>query len=269
MCPSNQSWPVSDGKQADQRITGRGPPGGAEGRAIHGSAATDVTALVGDGPGGTAKYRKREFWIEENQKHIPAHYRLQKLARIITKIAGGRKTDLLDVGCGPATLMKLLPDNISYYGIDIAIHNAASNLLEADIVETPIRFDNKKFQIVVAQGLFEYLGDAQSSKFADVAGILDGGGVFLVTFTNFGHRNAQAYEVFNNIQSVQDFRRSLAAHFRVARSFPISHTWRGGQPTRALVKSANMHMHVNIPHVSPRLAVEYGFLCSRADASGR
>jgi cyclopropane fatty-acyl-phospholipid synthase-like methyltransferase len=231
--------------------------------------ATDVSALVGDGPGRAAQYRKREFWIQENQKHIPAHYRLHKLARIITKVAGGRNTDLLDVGCGPATLMKLLPDNIGYYGIDIAIHNAAPNLLEADIVETPIRFGSKRFQIVVAQGLFEYLGDAQSSKFTDVSSILDGGGVFLVTFTNFGHRNAQAYEFFNNIQSVEEFSRSLSVHFKITKAFPISHTWRGGQPTRALVKSANMRMNINIPYVSPRLAVEYGFLCSRADASGR
>jgi SAM-dependent methyltransferase len=231
--------------------------------------ATHVNALVGDGPGRAAKYRKREFWIQENQKHIPAHYRLRKLARIITRVAGGRKTDLLDVGCGPATLMTLLPDNISYYGIDIAIHNAAPNLLEADIVETPIRFGDKRFQIVVAQGLFEYLGDAQSSKFADVAAILDDRGVFLVTFTNFGHRNAQVYEPFNNIQSVQEFRRGLAVQFRVARSFPISHTWRGGQPTRTLIKSANMYLNQDIPYISPRLAVEYGFLCSRADASGR
>lgn len=228
-----------------------------------------MNALVGDGPGRAAKYRKREFWIQENQKHIPAHYRLHKLARIITKVAGGRKTDLLDVGCGPATLMKLLPDNISYYGIDIAIHNAAPNLREADIVETPIRFDNKRFQIVVAQGLFEYLGDAQSSKFADIAGILDGRGVFLVTFTNFGHRHAQDYEAFNNIQSVQGFSHSLAAHFKVVNTFPVSHTWRGGQPTRALVKSANMRINRNIPHISSRLAVEYGFLCSRADPSAR
>jgi SAM-dependent methyltransferase len=231
--------------------------------------ATHVSALVGDGPGRAAKYRKREFWIQENQKHIPAHYRLHKLARIITKVAQGRKTDLLDVGCGPATLMKLLPGNISYYGIDIAIRNAAPNLLEADIVETPIRFGSKRFQIVVAQGLFEYLGDAQSSKFADIASILDDRGVFLVTFTNFSHRNAQAYEPFNNIQSVQDFSGSLATHFKVAGCFPISHTWRGGQPTRAVVKSANMHINRNIPYVSPRLAVEYGFLCSRADPSAR
>ena len=228
-----------------------------------------MKGLVGDGSGSAATYYKREFWIQENQKHIPAHYRLHKLARIITKMAGGRKTDLLDVGCGPATLMKLLPDNISYYGIDIAIHEAAPNLLEADIVESPIRFGPKKFQIVVAQGLFEYLGNVQSNKFSDVASILDRRGVFLVTFTNFGHRNASAGAAFNNIQSVQEFSDSLAAHFTIARSFPVSHTWRGGQPTRPLVKSANLHSNLNIPYISPRFAVEYGFICSRAVPNGR
>ncbi len=231
--------------------------------------ATHVNALAGDGPGRVVKYYKREFWIQENQRHIPAHYRLRKLARVITKVAGGRQTDLLDVGCGPATLMKLLPDNISYYGIDIAIHDSAPNLLEADIVDVPIRFGRKRFQIVVAQGLFEYLGDVQSRKFADVAGILGRSGVFLVTFTNFGHRSAQVAEPFNNIQSIQEFSRSLATHFKVTKSFPISHTWRGGQPTRPLVKSANMHCSLNIPYVSSRLAVEYGFICSRAGVSGR
>ena len=31
---------------------------------------------------------KRDFWIKENQKHVPAHYRLQKSARVINAIAG-------------------------------------------------------------------------------------------------------------------------------------------------------------------------------------
>ena len=38
---------------------------------------------------------KHDFWIEENQRHVPAHYRLQKSARIInaicsTSVAGQR-----------------------------------------------------------------------------------------------------------------------------------------------------------------------------------
>ncbi|MGB6456965.1 MAG: methyltransferase domain-containing protein [Streptosporangiaceae bacterium] len=224
--------------------------------------ASDASVLPGEDAGRAARYYKREFWIEENRKHIPAHYRLRKLTRIISKVAAGKTTDLLDVGCGPATLRQLLPDNVSYYGIDIAIHEPAPNLLEADIVETPIRFGNMRFRIVVAQGLFEYLGHAQARKFAEVARILSRRGVFIVTFTNFGHSRAHIYEPFNNIQSVEEFRTSLMQYFRVDRSFPISHNWFGGQPRRELMKAVNMRINWNIPFLSPRLAVEYVFICS-------
>ena len=101
---------------------------------------------------------KHDFWIKENQKHVPAHYRLQKSARIINAIAGQKERDLLDVGCGPATLMRLMRPNIHYYGIDIAIHDPAPNLIEADILKKPIRFADKRFDIVAALGLFEYVG---------------------------------------------------------------------------------------------------------------
>ena len=225
--------------------------------------ASEASVLPGDDAGRAARYYKREFWIEENRKHIPAHYRLRKLARIISKVAAGKTTDLLDVGCGPGTLRQLLPDNVSYYGIDIAIHDPAPNLREADIIETPIGFGSRRFQVVVAQGLFEYLGHAQASKFAEVASILTRRGVFIVTFTNFGHRRAHIYEPFNNIQSVSEFRASLARYFHIDKFVPISHNWYGGQPTRRLVKAANMYVSCNIPGLSPRLAVEYVFLCSR------
>ena len=73
-------------------------------------------------------------------------------------MAQGKTYDLLDVGCGPATLMHLLDQNISYHGIDIAIHEPAPNLIEADFLENPISFHGRKFDIVLAQGIFEYVG---------------------------------------------------------------------------------------------------------------
>ncbi len=68
------------------------------------------------------------------------------------------------------------------------------------------------------------------------------------------------------------FRESLLQDFVVRKSFPISHNWSHGQPTRRLVKGANMHLNANIPFVSPLLAVEYLFVCtarrSSTDRSG-
>jgi SAM-dependent methyltransferase len=210
-----------------------------------------------------AKAYKRDFWVKENRKHAVPHYRLRKTARIINAAAGGRDSDLLDVGCGPATLMRLLQPNIHYYGIDIAIQDPAPNLMETDILEHPISFGDRRFDIVVAQGLFEYAGTFQSQKFSEIAGLLNEHGIFVVTYTNFNHRDTHIFEAFSNVRSLDDFRQDLARWFALDRCFPVSHNWHGGQPTRKLVMAANMNLNANIPGISPRLAVDYVFICSR------
>ena len=43
---------------------------------------------------------KKDFWEEENLKFGEPWYRLEKSARIISRLAGGRRRTLLDVGCG-------------------------------------------------------------------------------------------------------------------------------------------------------------------------
>ena len=231
-------------------------------------SASGRSIAPGGSSSGSVHYYKRDFWAKENLKHVPPHYRLQKAARIVNKIASGRECDILDVGCGPATLMSLLQSNIHYYGIDIAIHNPAPNLIEADLLETPVRFGDKRFDIILAQGVFEYVGDFQSQKLAEIAGLLYQGGKFIVSYTNFGHRNKQIYEPFSNVQSMADFRQDLTRYFKIDRSFPTSHNLSGGQPSRPLTKAANMYVNVQVPYLSPMFAVEYFFICSPRDSSG-
>lgn len=233
---------------------------------------TSGSADGGTAPGGhhdTAQHYKRDFWIEENLKHSVPHYRLQKVARIANELAGGRECDLLDVGCGPATLQHLLTGNIRYFGIDIAIHEPAPNLSETDFLEAPIGFGGRQFDIVVAQGVFEYIGEFQDQKLAEIAGLLGQAGTFIVTYTNFDHRNKHLFEAFSNIQPPGEFRQSLARHFRVDRFFPSSHNPSGGQPARKLVKAVNMRVNRNIPLVSPRFAVEYIAICSSRRTTAR
>jgi SAM-dependent methyltransferase len=225
-------------------------------------SVNDSASAAGVAPGNAAKFYKRDFWIKENQKHVPAHYRLQKAARKINAIARGGECDLLDVGCGPATLRHLLQKNIHYYGIDIAIHERASYLIEADFLENPIKFGDRRFDIISAQGVFEYMGPAQSQKFSEIAGLLKENGIFFLSYTNFDHHDKHIFEAFSNVQSFGDFRQSLTRYFSIDKCFPASHNWSGGQPSRGFVKAANMHMNANIPFVSPRLAVEYFFICS-------
>jgi SAM-dependent methyltransferase len=213
-------------------------------------------------PAAGRTLHKRDFWSLENLKYSQPHYRLEKSARIINRLARGSRRTLLDVGCGPATLMSVLAPNIQYYGIDIAIHDPAPNLIEADFLQTPIRFGDKRFDIVIAQGVFEYVGSFQAQKFAEIAGILNDAGVFIVSYVNFGHRTANIYFPYSNMQPIDDFRQSLARHFEIRRFFPTSHNWNHSEPGRKLVKAGNMHININVPVISRVLAVEYFFICS-------
>jgi cyclopropane fatty-acyl-phospholipid synthase-like methyltransferase len=224
---------------------------------------TSSAGVGGPARDGVADRYKRDFWIKENRKHVAAHYRLKKSAHIINALAGREQRDLLDVGCGPATLMHLLRPNIHYYGIDIAIHDPAPNLVETDILQKPVRFADRRFDIVTALGLFEYVGVGQDQKFSEIAELLGERGRFVLTYTNFEHRDKRIFEAFSNVRPLDDFRRSLACHFIINRYFPTSYNWRGGQPVRPLLKAANMHVKANLPLVGPRLAVEYFFICSR------
>jgi SAM-dependent methyltransferase len=220
------------------------------------------------GTSDAARYYKRTFWSKENRKFSEPWYRLQKSARIIGRLAQGRQCALLDIGCGPGTLMRLLPENIDYYGIDIAIHDPAPNFLEADILEQPISFGDRQFDIVVAQGVFEYLGDRQSQKFSEISRLLRDDGTFVVSYTNFRHRKTVIYPAFSNVQPLEAFREDLGRYFRVQRQFPESHNWRHSQPARRIVKTGNMYFNVNVPLISPILAVEYYFICSSYGSTG-
>lgn len=211
----------------------------------------------------TVKYYKRGFWSKENLNYVEPHFRLTKAAEIINRIARGTECDLLDVGCGPAALARLLEKNVRYHGIDIAIQNPEYNLIEMDFVENPIQFSDKKFDIIIGQGVFEYIGNVQAQKFAEIAGLLKEGGRFIATYVNFDHLNRNIYWPYNNIQSFEDFRKSLSEFFRVDRFFPTSQRWRHDEPRTRLKRAIQMRINVNIPYISRRFAVEYFFICLR------
>ncbi len=213
-------------------------------------------------------YQKREFWIRENVKYVKPHFRLEKVARLVNKIAGRREVDLLDVGCGPAALRGLLSKNIHYYGIDIAIHGSDPELLERDFLESPIEFKGRRFDIIVAQGVFEYAGRRQSGKFQEIAQLLKDGGIFIASYVNFDHISCDVYSLYNNIQGFHEFHKSLAEVFSVDRVVPTSHHWHHREPTRWLAKAVEMHVNVRIRGVSRFFAVEYLFVCSALHCSG-
>jgi SAM-dependent methyltransferase len=211
---------------------------------------------------GDAKYYKKDFWSTENLNYSAPHFRMRKVARTVSRLVGDRECDLLDVGCGPGTMQRVLPTNVHYHGIDIAIPEPAENLLEVDILETAIDFRGMKFHLVVAQGMFEYVGEYQSKKFAEILKVLKGDGKFVLTYQNFDHRQREIYWPYSNVQRRADFRTDLGRFFRIERSFPVSHNWNHSQPSRTLMKASQAHVNVNIPIISPILAVDYLYICS-------
>jgi SAM-dependent methyltransferase len=217
----------------------------------------------GMNPASARSYDDRDFWAQESQKYRSAHFRLQKAGRIVNGLAGKRECTLLDVGCGPATLRRELQPTIRYFGIDIAISEPGPNLFEIDIVNNPIDLGGQRFDFIVAQGVFEYLGQVQSQKFSEIAELLVDGGTFLVSYINFGHRTAYVYDVYNNVQPLEQFEQDLSRFFTIRRRIPTSHNWSHSEPSRRLVKELNMYFDVTIPYVSSKLAVEYFFVCSR------
>lgn len=208
-------------------------------------------------------YHKREFWIKENLSYAKPHFRLEKAARLVNRIAGGKECDLLDVGCGPAVLGQLIAPNVHYYGVDIAIQQPAANLVEADFVQGPIKFGGRRFDIIVAQGVFEYIGAVQQQKLSEIQDVLKEGGTFIATYVNFDHRNKNIYWPYNNIQPFDKFYRSLTRFFHVDRYFPTSHRWHHDEPRGRVMWALQKHINLNIPVISRLFGVEYFFICSK------
>ena len=208
------------------------------------------------------RYFDGDFWRAENLKYAEPHFRLRKLARIVNAAAGREPCELLDLGCGPAALARLLAGNIRYRGIDIAIHDPAPNLQEFDFIEHEIPFDAASFDIVVASGLFEYAGTAQERKFREIRRILRKAGTFVVSYINFDHIHKVVTPLYNNMRSIDAFRDDLRECFEVHRSFPVSYNWQGTPPRRRLLQHLEMHVNVTIPVMARLLGVEFVFVCA-------
>ena len=208
-------------------------------------------------------YRSREYWIVENAQYARPSFRLEKCARIVSGLAGGRACNLLDVGCGPAALRQVLPSNIDYYGMDIAIHQPASYLKEVDFGREPISFNNMQFDFVVGMGILEYMGEHEQQKFEEIRKILKPDGKFILSYINFDHFRKRVWPNYNNVQPIEKLVLSLKKVFNVDKYFPASHHWRQKQPGKYAVRPLQMHLNFKIPIISPALAVEYFFVCSQ------
>ena len=210
------------------------------------------------------KIYKRKFWSEEYPHLLHPSFRLEKIGQIVNSMAtNGRIYRLLDVGCGPARLSNLLKKNINYFGIDIAIHDPATNLLELDILENEINFGDMQFDMIVASGLFEYMAGSQRQKFYEIGKIMKESGKFIVTFGNLKWYQGNIPAYWNNIMPIEKFKADLREYFHIDRFFACSHFRNGYGSTRKFTRYINMNLNVYIPLISPRLTQDYFIICSK------
>ena len=205
----------------------------------------------------------RDYWAKESLRYIEPHYRLLKTANIINALSHGQTCDLLDVGCGPATLSKYLHQNIQYYGLDLFIHEPAPNLMQADLLRHEIRFQNRQFDLICTFGFFEYMGNLQHQKMSEIDKILKPTGTFITSFYNFRHRNPLPAAAYDNKISIADFLGDLKSLFHVNRMFPTSYNWVGSEPRRNWFKRMQMPWEVNLPLLNNALGVEFIFICTK------
>lgn len=207
-------------------------------------------------------YRPRGYWAVENRQYAEPSFRLRKCARVFNRLASGSHYSLLDVGCGPGALRRLLDPNIDYHGIDIAIQEAAPFLREMDFARNPIDYGGQQFDFVAAMGVFEYMGSCQKEKFLEIRKLIKPKGTFMLSYINFEHRRHLVWPNYNNVQSIAAIKESLVEFFRIEQCFPASHHWRQKQPGKNSLRPLQMHINFNIPIFSPLFAVEYFFICS-------
>lgn len=204
----------------------------------------------------------REFWSHENLQYATPHFRLRKIARVVNGLSRHRTCSLLDVGCGPAALARLLDTNIQYYGVDVAIQTPAPNLVELDLVRNEFPFGEKLFDMVVASGFFEYVGGHEAELFRKIHGVTRRDGVFVVSYINFDHIHHIVTPHYSNVRPIAAFRQDLSDYFEVRRCFPVSYNWRGTAPRRPLLTALEMRFDLDIPVAGRLLGVEYLFVCS-------
>jgi len=110
-----------------------------------------------------------------------------RLHALLAEFAVAAKTrDLLDLGCGPGTLVDHLPNSIQYVGIDLSVayielareRHPSAEFHAADVNSVDLGMRN--FDTVTAMGLFHHLEDHEVHQLLKTAKeVLRPGGQFL------------------------------------------------------------------------------------------
>ncbi|MSP92705.1 MAG: class I SAM-dependent methyltransferase [Myxococcales bacterium] len=98
---------------------------------------------------------------------------------------------ILDIGCGPGTMVRFLPEGVAYHGFDMNARYIAfarqdlgdrGTFEVARVGDTPLRAGG--FDVVMANAMLHHLDDAEASHLVDAAWAQLRPGGFLLTYDN-------------------------------------------------------------------------------------
>ncbi|HEX3443877.1 MAG TPA: class I SAM-dependent methyltransferase [Chthoniobacterales bacterium] len=131
--------------------------------------------------------------VFQRNRGIQCKWHHHKFRRIVQEI--GNVSNHLDFGCGPGTLISLLPKAISAVGVDIAAsqlayaeqHYAAQNREFVRIASSSLPFADQSFDSISCVEVIEHLElSLSTSIFSEFVRVLKPGGKLIVTTPNYG-----------------------------------------------------------------------------------
>jgi SAM-dependent methyltransferase len=110
------------------------------------------------------------------QRLLGGHAARQRVvSRFIRPTAGAR---ILDLGCGPGTLLSYLPEDLTYVGVDSnpgyvsaaeRRYGSRARFICSAAADVPTEAVSGEFDLVLAMGLLHHLGDEDAAAVVDLA----------------------------------------------------------------------------------------------------
>lgn len=172
---------------------------------------------------------KASYWAVETKKYETPHRRLKRLADELNRLplSAGK---VLDLGCGPGTLGRLLDrSRLAYAGVDVFPQpDFGGRYGQFDLENGPwsdFPFA-EKFDAIVLSGVMEYLSAQRLAELFRFIkqNLLKPDGIILASYTNFDHYARQAltyHPAWTTVWSIKQLTEFwLSAGYQVVRKYP-------------------------------------------------
>jgi len=164
---------------------------------------------------------------------------IQKLSSVINL---AKDKSILDSGCGIGDVLRFLPNNISYYGIDLssryiklakATWGTRGKFFTGDICSAKTFFSKKSFDVVLFLGVLHHLNDVEAvNALWSARNCLKSTGIIFALEPAFIPRQSLVSRFFMNmdrgryIRDIQEWKKLCSKSFKVVQVDPLPNALR-------------------------------------------